>query len=157
MDHRTWGGESRRQRRDAEDRVIDSETRVVQVPAMSGTSLLWGSPVLLRGRTPREIRALADDLDAPPFAGHEFTRADRLLVRTPLFGDAAEATITARLTGRQGQRLVALPVAPLAGREGSYQIDLPLSSVAPGDYVIAVEASKGGERAEAFVAIRVSG
>jgi hypothetical protein len=38
-----------------------------------------------------------------------------------------------------------------------YQIDLPLQSVAPGDYVIAVAASKGAERVETFVAIRVAG
>jgi hypothetical protein len=50
-----------------------------------------------------------------------------------------------------------LPIAPLAGRAGFYQIDLPLQSVAPGDYVIAIEASKGTERAETFVAIRVAG
>ena len=57
--------------------------------------------------------------------------------------------------GRTGRQLVALPVAPLAGRAGSYQIDLPLSSVAPGDYVIAVEAVRGQEKAETHVAVRV--
>ncbi len=41
------------------------------------------------------------------------------------------------------------------GRAGFYQIDLPLQSVAPGDYVIAIEARSGTERAETFVAIRV--
>ena len=96
--------------------------------------------------------------DAPPFAGHEFSRADRLLVRVALFGDAADATVAGRLAGsarpatRRAARSHRSPAAP-----GSYQIDLPLSSVAPGDYVIAVEASKGSERAEAFVAIRVAG
>jgi VWFA-related protein len=143
--------------RDSEDRVIDSETRTVQVPSGADTGLAWGSPVLLRGRTPREIRAMMEDPNATPFAGREFNRADRLLVRAPLFGDATDATVTGRLVGRQGQRLNSLPIAPLAGRAGSYQIDLPLSSVAPGDYVIALDALKGERHAEAFVAIRVVG
>ena len=37
-----------------------------------------------------------------------------------------------------------------------YQVDLPLSSVAPGDYVIAVTARRGAETVETFVSIRVS-
>ena len=50
-----------------------------------------------------------------------------------------------------------LAVTPIAARPGTYQIDLPLSSVAPGDYVIGVEATKGDEHVETFVAIRVTG
>jgi len=104
-----------------------------------------------------EMRAINGDPNPPPFAGHEFSRADRLLVRVALYGDSADATVASRLVGRQGRQLAALPIAPLPGRAGFYQIDLPLQSVAPGDYVIAIEASKGTERAETFVAIRVSG
>jgi hypothetical protein len=50
---------------------------------------------------------------------------------------------------------VELPIAPLPGRAGTYQIDLPLQSLAPGDYVIAVNGAKDGRRADTFVAIRV--
>ena len=95
---------------------------------------------------------------APPFAGNEFSRADRLLVRVALFGDSADATVASRLVGRQGRDLVDAPDrAARQAAPGSYQIDLPLQSVAPGDYVIAIEATKGTERAETFVAIRVAG
>ena len=143
--------------RDADNQVIDTETRTVVVPPPAGTALAWSSPVLLRGRTPPEIRTMTSDLDAPPFAGNEFTRADRLLIRVSLFGDSAGAAVTGRIVSRTGRQLVALPVAPLTARAGAYQIDLPLSSVAPGDYVIAVEATRGTEHAETFVAIRVVG
>ena len=100
--------------RDTDNQVIDTETRTVVVPPPGGTALAWSSPVLLRGRTPLEIRTMTSDLDAPPFAGNEFTRADRLLVRVSLFGDSAGAAVTGRLVSRTGRQLVALPVAPLA-------------------------------------------
>jgi hypothetical protein len=143
--------------RDAESRVIDTDTRTLTVPAVGGDGLAWGSPVLLRARTPLELRAVTSDPDAPPFAGNEFSRADRLLVRISLLGGGGDATVSGRLVGRTGRQLVTLPIAPVPGRTAAYQIDLPLSSVAPGDYVIAVEASRGTEHAETFVAIRVGG
>ncbi len=97
------------------------------------------------------------DADAPPFAGNELARGDRLLVRTALFGNAADTTVTSRLVSRAGRDLVSLPVAPLTARPGTYQVDLPLSSVAPGDYVIALTAKRGAETVETFVSIRVTG
>jgi VWFA-related protein len=144
--------------RDKENRVLDTETRIVSVPAADGPSLAWSTPSLFRGRSPMEMRAINGDPDPPPFAGREFSRTDRLFVRAELYGAASDATVTGRLVSRQGGRLLAtLPIAPLAGRAGVYQIDLPLQSVAPGDYVIGIDASKGGEKAETFVAIRVGG
>ena len=143
--------------RDKEEHILDTETRVVKVPPAGGQELAWSSPTLFRGRSPIDMRAINGDPNPPPFAGHEFSRADRLLVRVALYGDSADATVAGRLVGRQGRQLATLPIAPLAGRAGLYQIDLPLQSVAPGDYVIAIEASKGTERAETFVAIRVAG
>ena len=104
------------------------------------------------------MRTISGNLDAPPYAGHDFSRSERLLVRLSLFGDATDASVSGRLLGRiGGQQLATLPIAAVAARPGTYQIDLPLQSVAPGDYVIAVAAAKGAQRAEAFVAIRVAG
>ncbi len=42
--------------RDAEDRVIDTEVRTVTVPDVAGAGLTWSTPVLLRARTPIELR-----------------------------------------------------------------------------------------------------
>jgi hypothetical protein len=152
--------------------VIDTETRTVDVPdptagppaappaattSQPPAGFAWGTPVLLRARTPIELRAVSSDVNAPPFAGRNFARTDRLLVRVALFGQVEGTTVTGRLLGRQGQQLVGLPIAPLAGRSGTFQIDLPLQSLAPGDYVIGVNGSKDGRRAETFVAIRVGG
>ena len=143
--------------RDAENRVIDTETRTVDGSARAAARSAWASPVLLRARTPLELRTITADRNAAPFAGHDFTRTDRLIVRLALLTDAADATVTSRLVGRTGRELVSLPIAQVPGLPGSYQIDLPLTSVAPGDYVISVDASRGAEDAETFVAIRVGG
>jgi hypothetical protein len=144
--------------RHTENRVLETETRSVTVPATSGPALAWSSPVLLRVRSPMEMRAISGDPNPPPFAGRDFSRTDRLLVRVALSVESTDATVTSRLVSRQGGRqLATLPIAPLSGQTGVYQVDLPLQSVAPGDYVIAVEASKGAEKVEALVAIRVGG
>ena len=143
--------------RDAEDRVIDTEVRTITVPSVEGAGMVWSTPVLLRARTPIEVRTMIADPDAPPFASNELSRADRLLVRTVLFGTSADTVVTSRLVSHAGRDLVALPVAPLANRPGTYQVDLPLSSVAPGEYVIALRAKRGTETVDAFVSIRVTG
>jgi VWFA-related protein len=143
--------------RDKDEHVIDTETRILKVPAAGDQPFGWSTPILLRGRSPIEIRTINSDPSPAPFAGHEFSRSDRLLVRAALAGDLSDTNVTSRLLGRQGRQLVSLPIAPLGGQSGVYQIDLPLQSVAPGDYVIAIDASKGGEHAETFVAIRVRG
>ena len=88
--------------RDKEEHVLDTETRTLTVPPAGGQELAWSSPTLFRGRSPIEMRAINGDPNPPPFAGHEFARADRLLVRVALYGDSADATVASRLVGRQG-------------------------------------------------------
>ncbi|MBI4487190.1 MAG: hypothetical protein HY655_14395 [Acidobacteria bacterium] len=56
---------------------------------------------------------------------------------------------------RDQNTLVALPVAALPGRDSTYQIDFPLSSVARGDFLLAVEVANGDEHTRAVVPVRV--
>ena len=60
--------------RDAEDRVIDTEVRSVTVPPADASGLSWSTPVLLRARTPIEIRTLLAEADPAPFAGNDLAR-----------------------------------------------------------------------------------
>ena len=91
-----------------------------------------------------------------PFAGREFVRTDRVFVRFAVYGSAAgRASVSAQLTSRVGAPLLALPVTPLTDGEAKYQIDLPLASNARGDYLIAVEATYGDEKARMLVPLRV--
>ena len=47
------------------------------------------SPVLLRARTPLELRAIQAEPDPHPFGGRQFERTDRIIVRFAVIGPAA--------------------------------------------------------------------
>jgi len=142
--------------RDGTGDVLDEDQRPFAVPDLSAAQLALSPPVLLRARTVAEARALADGRLATAFARREFTRTDHLFVRVSVFGTAAaDADVSARLTDKSGSVLLDLPITRLAGSATVSQIDLPLVSIARGDYLIAVSAAHGDERARALVPIRV--
>jgi len=79
-----------------------------------------------------------------------------VFVRFGVYGQAAAgAAVTAQLTNRFGTPLVAMPVVALGDGEGTYQIEWPLASQARGDYLIAIAAASGDERARVLVPLRV--
>jgi hypothetical protein len=140
---------------DADGGALDRESVPFDVPDFAGRALTISSPVVLRARNGLEQRALAADDNAPPYAGHVFARGDRLMVRFAVFGAAAgDATITATLLSRTGTALAKLPVTRRGGRDAEYELQLPMSSVAQGDYMIAVEASHGDAQVKALVPFR---
>ena len=131
---------------------IDGDKRRITVPAFDGSRLAMGSPVLLRARTARDVRAFDDGTGVHPEVGREFDRADRLFIRFPVYG-GPEIAVAARLLNRQGTEMRALPVAPVG--EGLYQLEVPLGSIARGEYFIALEAVRGVEPVKVLVPIRV--
>jgi VWFA-related protein len=143
---------------DADGQTLERDKRRIAVPDFSVPALSVSSPLLLRARTPLEMKALIADPDAPPFIGREFRRTDRILLRFEVYGArASNATVIARLMTRAGASLVNLPVAPVAGREGRYQVDLPLSNAARGDFMIAIEVNADGEQVQTVVPLKVIG
>src|SRR5262249_7114694 len=91
-----------------------------------------------------------------PFAGREFNRTDRVFVRIAVYGEAAtEAKVTARLLSRTGGELRTLAITPPRPGLESYEIDVPLASLARGDFVIAIAAAAGDDRAETLFPLRV--
>jgi hypothetical protein len=79
-----------------------------------------------------------------------------MFVRFGVYGKAAAgAEVTAQLANRFGTPLVAMPVVALNDGEGTYQIEWPLASQARGDYLIAIAAASGEERARVLVPLRV--
>jgi VWFA-related protein len=137
---------------DARGEEIESESRRLTVPGFDGAKLAVGSPMVLRTRTAREARAIAEGAEGQPEARREFDRSDRLFVRIPVYG-GQDVAVAARLLNRQGKELRVLTVAPL--KEGIYQVDLPLSVSVRDDYVIAIEATRGTDSARALVPFRV--
>ena len=140
---------------DAKGDTVDEDRRSISVPDFSAADLGISTPVLLRARTVAEARTLATARQPMPFAGREFVRTDRLFIRFTLHGaDAADAIVSAHLSGKAGAALLTLPVAKMPGDEG-YQIDLPLASIARGDYLISIAAASGEEHTRALVPLRV--
>jgi VWFA-related protein len=136
--------------RNAAGEAIDRETRVLTVPDGSSPSLGLSTPIVFRARTPREPRE-----DMPVYAGRDFERTNRVVIRFVTTGASREdAQVTARLLGRAGAPLTPLVVRRDPQGPGS-SIDLPLTSIARGEFLVSIEASHGDERAEALVAFRV--
>jgi VWFA-related protein len=140
---------------DATGEAIDREQRDLVVPSLAETTLALTTPVLSRARNALELRAMAEDAAPRPFAGREFSRSDRVLLRVQTYGSAsAGAAVTAQLLGRRGNTLADLPIRP-ASHGGGYVLDLPLTSLAAGDFVVAISARTTLDSVETYVPIRV--
>jgi VWFA-related protein len=140
---------------DRENEIIDRDVRLLDVPEAVGA--LWMStPAVLRAQNAREFRSLDRGPNAQPYAGREFMRTDRLLIRFDVQGaTASSAKVTARITSQWGKDLAELPILPHASPDVPFEIELPLTSVARGDYLIAITATNGTDTSRAFVPIRV--
>ncbi|HEY1910970.1 MAG TPA: VWA domain-containing protein [Vicinamibacterales bacterium] len=141
--------------RDAAGNIIDEELQPVTIPDLASAQLAISSPIVLRARSMAEVRALAGLAHPAPFAGRDFTRADRLFIRFALYGSAAkDAAVSAHLLTKAGAPLAELTAVPQA-TSGEYQIDLPLVSTARGEFIVAVEAVQGELHPRALVPFRV--
>ena len=131
----------------------DRRESTLDVPDFKAPIVLT-TPVLFRARTPLELRALIAATDPLPYAGRQFDRTDRVLVRFNVTGAAAaDATVTAHLVSKTGGALTALPLK--TGPAG-YELDLPLGSIAHGEYVISFEASHGADQAKQLLSFKVN-
>jgi VWFA-related protein len=139
--------------RDKDGEVIDRAVRIVEVPDASAPALALTTPVVSRVRNVADMRAVMSELP-PVYAGRDFERTDRLLVRFGTYRGIEDGRVSATLLSRAGVKLVDLPVAADPARSG-YTIDLPLFSIARGEYILSIEATRDGKRAEALVAFRV--
>jgi VWFA-related protein len=140
--------------RDKDGTTIDREVRVVQVPEPGAPALALTTPVVYRARNRAELRAITSQSQPAVHAGRDFERTDCLLMSFGTYGRFENGTISAALLSRTAVKLVDLPVQVDPGRHG-YLIDVPLSSIARGEFVVSIEATRGSERTEALVAIRI--
>ncbi|MGE0448651.1 MAG: VWA domain-containing protein [Vicinamibacterales bacterium] len=137
---------------DGAGRVVDRDARDLVVGRFR-EPIAFGTPAVLRARTARELRPLLAGEDAVPTVSREFSRADHLILRIPLVGDAAE--VRASLASALGGTMRDLPVTRLSSDPGVAQVDLPLAGLASGGYVVRLEAVTGGARASDRVAFTV--
>jgi VWFA-related protein len=134
--------------------LADREDLVLEVPDFANTPLTIGTPVVFRARTPLELRAIQSARDPAPFAGRQFERTDRIVARFGVFGPAAsDATVTVTLLSRRGAKLSTMPLKTTAG---GYEIDLPIGSIARGEYVFEIVASRGADQAKTLLSFKVT-
>jgi hypothetical protein len=132
----------------------DRQESTIDVPDFKGNAIAMTNPVLYHARTPLELRALIAAPDPTPFAGRQFDRTDRVLIRFAVTGaGATDATVTAGLLSKTGAALSALPLKTVPS---GYELDLPLGSIAHGEYVISFAASHGADQAKQLVSFRVN-
>jgi VWFA-related protein len=144
--------------RDPQGNILEEESYRTSVPDFTNGLLALSTPVVLRLRTALDVRAVDAGGPSVPFAGREVSRADRLLVRFALYGNAAAtAAVSAQLLNRRGTSLVSLPISRVDRDRAAYQIDLPLGAIAQGEFLISIEATEGDERAKALVPLRIVG
>jgi VWFA-related protein len=131
----------------------DRQESTIDVPDFKAPVAMT-TAVLFRARTPLELRALVAATDPLPYAGRQFDRTDRVLVRFAVTGaGAADATVTAHLLSKTGSALATLPLKTVPA---GYELDLPLGSIAHGEYVISFEASHGADQAKQLLSFRVN-
>ena len=138
--------------------VLDSEVREIVVPDLTSAATSLGTPEVFRARTVRELQQLKADPRAVPTAGREFGRTERLLIRFAVYGAGNQTpTLAAKLLNRVGQPMSDLAIAGSDGRSAAPQIEVPLAGLAPGEYVIEINASGEGAPAKELVGFRVTG
>ncbi|MBI2222128.1 MAG: VWA domain-containing protein [Acidobacteria bacterium] len=140
----------------ADGRVIDSDSRELVAADYLRPQLQLSTPVLLRGRTARDLNALRADAAASPTASREFSRAERLVVRVQAYspGDQPPA-VTARLLNRTGKPMADLPMKAPTGGARDFEAELPLAALAAGEYLVEIKASAAEGEAKELVAFRV--
>ncbi|HXW07077.1 MAG TPA: VWA domain-containing protein [Vicinamibacterales bacterium] len=141
---------------DSAGELIDRDTRTIVVPDLSASPLSISSPLVVRTQGPLQLREVRQSASPPPFAGREFQRTDRILVRFAVHGpEAGAAEVTATLMNRRAVKLTPLAVEQIDGTPGHWEIDLPLQTVARGDFLISIQAARGQTRADALVPLRI--
>ena len=144
----------RRSLADAAGSTASREDTVLEVPDFAKAPLTIGTPILFRARTPLQLRTIQSTPDPPPFAGRQFERTDRIVARFGVFGPgASDATVTVTLLSRRGAKLATMP---LKNNAGAYELDLAVGSIARGEYVFEIAASRGTDQARALLPFRVN-
>lgn len=141
----------------ADNDVLDSELREVEVPDLTGPQVLLSTPQVFRARTIRDYQQLRGDAQATPTAVREFSRTDRIFVRIAAYSAGFEPPpLTARMLNRAGQAISTLQVTPSAVGAGLRDVEVPLTSVPPGEYLIEISAPDRDTSVQTVVGVRIT-
>jgi VWFA-related protein len=133
--------------------VVDQWDQGVEVPKLTGSGVALSTPRFLRARSAFESRAFDRGAEPPPTASRRFRKTDRVIVDVECYSEGDGATVTAELLNGRGDRLTELSATPIGN--GRARFSLPLQSVAPGTYVLRLQAHSGEHDAYQRSAFRV--
>jgi VWFA-related protein len=138
---------------DEDAKVLDTDIRELTVGALDNR-LSLGTVQVFRARSARELREIAAATDRAPAVTRQFTRAEVLLIRVPVYAPNGEAELTATLQSALGGQMREIPVTAGASPE-IRTIELPLAGLAAGDYRLALLATAGSASTSDTLAFRV--
>ena len=140
--------------------ALDTDYRSISVPNLQVARPTFATPQVLRTRTARDFAEVSQNPNAIPVAARAFSRTERLLIRTPVYGPADSTPIViAHLLNRRGIAMRELNVVQAALPAGIIQFDLPLASLAPDEYrieLVAGNATGAKDEAKELIPIRVT-
>ena len=126
--------------RDSAGEMIDREQRTVTVPDLGKTTLALTTPVVSRARSASEFRSLSSGPSRSRSPAASSAAPIGCVLRVAPYGTAStDAEVTAQLVGPRGTTLAELPIHA-EGEGGGFRLDLPLSSLATGEFLIAIAA-----------------
>jgi hypothetical protein len=135
-------------------RHLDTDVREVSASPLAGPIAL-GTAQVYRARNAREFRALEDDPGAVPVASREFSRAEQLLVRVPVYAAGRAPAMSVTLSSSLGGVMRPVPVASGPGAD-LQQIVLPLAGLVAGEYRLHLRVEDAGVSVSDTVVFRVT-
>jgi len=137
---------------------LDTADASVIVPDFTAPGPTISTPVVFRGRTARDLQVVRAAAAPVPAASRIFSRTERLLVRFEAYGPGGTApTIALRLLNRNGDSLAVLPPPTAGATPNTFQTEVGLGPLPPGDFLIEIAATSGGDTVRKLLAIRVTG
>ena len=134
---------------------IDTDVRDLLVGDLRAPVAI-GTPEVLRARTARDVRVLETSPDAVPVASRQFSRAEQLVIRVPVYSPDGTPEVTAKLLNATGLSMRPLTVESPTAADGRIHIHLPLAGLAPGDYSVELVAASPAGQAKDVLRFRVT-
>jgi hypothetical protein len=136
---------------------LDTEERELQVPDFTAVGPMVTIPEIYRARTARELQQIRESGAALPTASHQFSRGDQLLLRFRAYGPGGTTPeMAVRLRNSQGELISNLP-SPQQRSDGRLEALFLPGSLAPGVYLIEIEAASGDDRSRTFWGFEIKG
>ena len=142
---------------DARGQRLDHDDRSVVVPDFTDVGPMITTPVVFRARTVRDVQQIRASSSPLPAVSREFSRTERLLMRFEAYGPGGTVPkISMRLLNSLGKPMAALP-DPVRLPDGVFESEVGLGPLAPGAYLIEINAESGSDKIQELLAIRITG